>query len=174
MLVALLDLLLLSVLIQERFVPDFVIAIALANPMQSFAAFGDLWFSTRGRALLGPSSYVILDHFGVTGYVAWAMGYLRCSGWCWRGHTGASRAGTWCSAPGLRRAPSIQASVAASSQVASPATVAMVRGAVDEDRGGQEVRCRGLRSVLPSPIRTGRVSTPICVGTAAQRWRPAA
>ena len=25
--------------------------------------------------LLGPSAYVILDHFGEGGYVAWALGY---------------------------------------------------------------------------------------------------
>ena len=73
-LVALLDLLLLSVLIQERFVPDFVIAIALANPMQSFRTASMILFDPQ-LILLGPSSYVILDHFGVTGYVAWAMGY---------------------------------------------------------------------------------------------------
>jgi len=72
--VALLDLLLLSVLIQERFVPDFVIAIALANPMQSFRTASMILFDPQ-LILLGPSSYVILDHFGVTGYVAWAMGY---------------------------------------------------------------------------------------------------
>ena len=73
-LVALLDLLLLSVLIQERFVTDYVIAIALANPLQSFRTASMILFDPQ-LILLGPSSYVILDHFGQAGYVAWAMAY---------------------------------------------------------------------------------------------------
>ncbi len=73
-LVAFLDLLLLSVLIQERFVADYVIAIALANPLQSFRTASMILFDPQ-LILLGPSSYVILDHFGQAGYVAWAMGY---------------------------------------------------------------------------------------------------
>ena len=30
--------------------------------------------------LLGPASYVILDNFGVTGYVLWALGYPTALG----------------------------------------------------------------------------------------------
>ena len=73
-LVALLDLLLLSVLIQGQFLPDFVIGIALANPLQSFRTASMILFDPQ-LILLGPASYVILDHFGVTGYVVWAMIY---------------------------------------------------------------------------------------------------
>lgn len=73
-LVALLDLLLLSVLIRAQFVPDFVIAVALANPLQSFRTASMILFDPQ-LILLGPASYVILDHFGVAGYVAWAMIY---------------------------------------------------------------------------------------------------
>ncbi len=75
LLVALLDLLLLSVLIKAQFVPDFVIAIALANPLQSFRTASMILFDPQ-LILLGPASYVILDNFGgVTGYVAWALAY---------------------------------------------------------------------------------------------------
>lgn len=74
LLVALLDLLLLSVLIQQRVVPDLVIGIALANPLQAFRTASMILFDPQ-LILLGPSSYVILDHFGVQGYVAWAMAY---------------------------------------------------------------------------------------------------
>ncbi|MDV7270920.1 ABC transporter permease subunit [Thioclava sp. A2] len=90
-LVALLDLLLLSILIQGQFLPDFVIGIALANPLQSFRTASMILFDPQ-LILLGPSSYVILDHFGVNGYVIWAtvyptvlgvvmagLGYLRFS-----------------------------------------------------------------------------------------------
>jgi len=73
-LVALLDLLLLSVLIKANIVPDFVIAIALANPLQSFRTASMILFDPQ-LILLGPSSYVILDHFGTVGYVVWAMIY---------------------------------------------------------------------------------------------------
>lgn len=73
-LVALLDLMFLSVLIQGNVAPDLVIGIALANPLQSFRTASMILFDPQ-LILLGPSSYVILDHFGVTGYVAWAMAY---------------------------------------------------------------------------------------------------
>lgn len=74
LLVALLDLLLLSVLIQQRVSSDLVIGIALANPLQAFRTASMILFDPQ-LILLGPSSYVILDNFGVNGYVAWAMGY---------------------------------------------------------------------------------------------------
>ncbi len=73
-LVAFLDLLLLSVLIKARFVPEFVIGIALANPLQSFRTASMILFDPQ-LILLGPASYVILDNFGVKGYVGWAMIY---------------------------------------------------------------------------------------------------
>ena len=79
LLVALLDLLLLSVLIKAQFIPEFVIAIALANPLQSFRTASMILFDPQ-LILLGPASYVILDNFGVTGYVLWALGYPTALG----------------------------------------------------------------------------------------------
>ncbi len=73
-LVALLDLLLLSILIQNQIVPEVVIGIALANPLQAFRTASMILFDPQ-LILLGPASYVILDHFGVGGYVAWALAY---------------------------------------------------------------------------------------------------
>lgn len=73
-LVALLDLLLLSILIQNQIVPEVVIGIALANPLQAFRTASMILFDTQ-LILLGPASYVIIEHFGVGGYVAWAMAY---------------------------------------------------------------------------------------------------
>jgi ABC-2 type transport system permease protein len=73
-LVALLDLLLLAVLIRSRVDPDFVVGIALANPLQTFRTASMILFDPQ-LILLGPASYVILDHFGVKGYVAWALAY---------------------------------------------------------------------------------------------------
>jgi ABC-2 type transport system permease protein len=74
LLVALLDLLLLSVLIQSNLLPDMVIGIALANPLQTFRTASMILFDPQ-LILLGPASYVILDAFGVTGYVVWATVY---------------------------------------------------------------------------------------------------
>ncbi|WP_424943604.1 ABC transporter permease [Aliiroseovarius crassostreae] len=74
MLVALLDLLFLSILIKAQFIPEFVIGIALANPLQSFRTASMILFDPQ-LILLGPASYVILDNFGVNGYVLWALSY---------------------------------------------------------------------------------------------------
>ncbi|NRP13279.1 hypothetical protein XMM379_002640 [Aliiroseovarius sp. xm-m-379] len=79
MLVALLDLLFLSILIKAQFIPEFVIGIALANPLQSFRTASMILFDPQ-LILLGPASYVILDNFGVVGYVLWALSYPTALG----------------------------------------------------------------------------------------------
>lgn len=71
-LVAFLDLVLLSVLIKTQVHPDLVVGIALANPLQSFRTASMILFDPQ-LILLGPASYLILDTFGVNGYVAWAL-----------------------------------------------------------------------------------------------------
>lgn len=71
-LVAFLDLLLLSALIRTQVNPDMVVAIALANPLQSFRTASMILFDPQ-LILLGSASYLILDTFGVAGYVVWAM-----------------------------------------------------------------------------------------------------
>ena len=79
LLVALLDLLLLAVLIQQHFIPEAVIAVALANPLQAFRTASMILFDPQ-LILLGPASYVILDAFGVAGYVVWAVAYPTALG----------------------------------------------------------------------------------------------
>ena len=83
-LVAFLDLILLSVLIKANVDPDAVIAIALANPLQSFRTAAMILFDPQ-LILLGPSSYLILDTFGVTGYVVWAITYPTLLGLAFAG-----------------------------------------------------------------------------------------
>lgn len=68
------DLILLGVLIKEGFPSESVIAVALVNPLQVFRTASMLLFDPQ-LVLLGPSAYVILDHFGETGYIAWALVY---------------------------------------------------------------------------------------------------
>jgi ABC-2 type transport system permease protein len=69
-----LDLILLGVLIQEHLPPETAVAIALANPMQVFRTATMMLFDPQ-LVLLGPTAYVILDAFGQTGYIAYAIVY---------------------------------------------------------------------------------------------------
>lgn len=69
-----LDLILLGVIIKEGLPAESVIAIALANPLQVFRTASMMLFDPQ-LVLLGPSAYVILDHFGRTGYLIWALVY---------------------------------------------------------------------------------------------------
>jgi len=69
-----LDLILLGVLIKQGIPSETVIALALINPLQVFRTAAMLLFDPQ-LVLLGPSAYVILDHFGESGFIAWAMLY---------------------------------------------------------------------------------------------------
>ncbi len=69
-----LDLILLGVMIQEQLPAESAVAIALANPMQVFRTASMMLFDPQ-LVLLGPSAYVILDHFGQVGYIVYAFTY---------------------------------------------------------------------------------------------------
>ncbi len=69
-----LDLILLGLLIRGGLPEDGVIAIALLNPLQVFRTASMMLFDPQ-LVLLGPAAYVILDHFGHTGYLFWALIY---------------------------------------------------------------------------------------------------
>jgi ABC-2 type transport system permease protein len=73
-LILFLDLILLGVLIQEHASPDLVVAISLANPLQVFRTSALLLFDPE-LVLLGPAAFVILDAFGRTGYLVYALAY---------------------------------------------------------------------------------------------------
>jgi ABC-2 type transport system permease protein len=68
------DLILLGMLIKEGLPSESIIAVALVNPLQVFRTASMLLFDPQ-LVLLGPSAYVILDHFGKTGYITWALVY---------------------------------------------------------------------------------------------------
>jgi len=68
------DLILLGVMIRSGLSPEGVIAVALVNPLQVFRTAAMLLFDPQ-LVLLGPSAYVILDHFGRVGFLAWALFY---------------------------------------------------------------------------------------------------
>ena len=69
-----LDLILLGVLIQEHLPAESAVAIALVNPMQVFRTASMMLFDPQ-LVLLGPSAYVIMDNFGQSGYIAYALIY---------------------------------------------------------------------------------------------------
>ena len=69
-----LDLILLGIMIQEHLPAESAVAIALANPMQVFRTASMMLFDPQ-LVLLGPSAYVILDNFGQSGYIAYALAY---------------------------------------------------------------------------------------------------
>lgn len=69
-----LDLILLGIMVREALPPETAVAIALANPMQVFRTATMMLFDTQ-LVMLGPTAYVILDHFGETGYMVYAMAY---------------------------------------------------------------------------------------------------
>lgn len=68
------DLILLGVMIQEQLPPETAVAIALANPLQVFRTATMMLFDPQ-LVLLGPTAYVILDHFTQAGYIAYAVIY---------------------------------------------------------------------------------------------------
>ena len=69
-----LDLILLGVMIQGKVAPEVAVMMALANPLQVFRTAALALFDPQ-LIVLGPSAYVILDLFGVTGYKLFALVY---------------------------------------------------------------------------------------------------
>lgn len=69
-----LDLILLGIMINNGSSAETVILVALANPLQVFRTGAMMLFDPQ-LVLLGPSAWVILDTFGNTGYLIWAVVY---------------------------------------------------------------------------------------------------
>ncbi len=69
-----LDLVLLGVMIRGSLPPEAAVGIALVNPMQVFRTAAMMLFDPQ-LVLLGASAYVILDHFGTTGFIFYALAY---------------------------------------------------------------------------------------------------
>ena len=69
-----LDLILLGVMIQGKVSPEVAVGVALANPLQVFRTAALSLFDPQ-LIVLGPSAFVILDHFGATGYKVFALAY---------------------------------------------------------------------------------------------------
>jgi ABC-2 type transport system permease protein len=74
-----LDLILLGVMIQGKVAPEVAVGIALANPLQVFRTAALALFDPQ-LIVLGPSAYVILDNFGITGFQVYALAYPAAIG----------------------------------------------------------------------------------------------
>ncbi len=87
MLLLFLDLILLGVMVREQLPADFIVTLALINPLQVFRTGAMLLFDPQ-LVLLGPAAYVILDAFGRAGYIAWAFAYPAALGlaFAWLGY----------------------------------------------------------------------------------------
>jgi ABC-2 type transport system permease protein len=66
-------------MIQQQVPPETAVGIALANPMQVFRT-GTMMLFDPQLVLLGPAAYVILDTFGSTGYMIYALIYPAALG----------------------------------------------------------------------------------------------
>jgi ABC-2 type transport system permease protein len=69
-----LDLILLGMVIRAQAPAELVVTLALANPMQVFRTAAMMLFDPQ-LILLGPSAWLILDAFGQTAYLVWALLY---------------------------------------------------------------------------------------------------
>ncbi len=69
-----LDLILLGVMIQGKVAPEVAVLVALVNPLQVFRTAALALFDPQ-LIVLGPSAYVILDTFGISGYGVFALVY---------------------------------------------------------------------------------------------------
>ncbi|MCW8957221.1 MAG: ABC transporter permease [Gammaproteobacteria bacterium] len=73
-LILFLDLILLGVMVQEGLTMEAAVSISLANPLQVFRTAAMMLFDQQ-LVLLGPTAFVILDNFGLNGYLSFAMIY---------------------------------------------------------------------------------------------------
>jgi len=74
------DIIMIGILMQRQFPESLVIGLALVNPVQVFRTGAILLFDPELSAI-GPASYVILDFFGKTGYLIFAVVYPMVLGW---------------------------------------------------------------------------------------------
>lgn len=83
-----LDLILLGLLVQEGVSMEAAVSMSLVNPLQVFRTAAMMLFDSQ-LVLLGPTAFVILDNFGSTGYLWFAMIYPALIG------TACASAGYW-------------------------------------------------------------------------------
>lgn len=78
------DAILIGLMMQHQIIESVIVAIALANPIMVFRTGAVLLFDPELTAI-GPASYVILDHMGHAGFLAFSICYPVVLGWLFSG-----------------------------------------------------------------------------------------
>ncbi|HEY9051756.1 MAG TPA: ABC transporter permease subunit [Gammaproteobacteria bacterium] len=73
-LILFLDLILLGIMVREGLSMEAAVSLSLANPLQVFRTAAMMLFDNQ-LVLLGPTAFVILDHFSTKAYLAFALFY---------------------------------------------------------------------------------------------------
>ncbi|MGK5094703.1 ABC transporter permease subunit [Deltaproteobacteria bacterium TL4] len=74
------DIIMIGVMLQHQIEESLIVGISLLNPLQAFRTATILLFDPQ-LSILGPSSYVILDHLGRVGFLIFAILYPLGIGW---------------------------------------------------------------------------------------------
>ena len=74
------DIVLIGIMIQQRFSEEIIIGIAVLNPLQSFRTAAILLFDPS-LTVMGPAANVILDSIGRFGFLVYALLYPFGLGW---------------------------------------------------------------------------------------------
>ncbi len=74
------DVMLIGVMLQQQLKESVIVAFAMLNPIMVFRAGAVLLFDPELTSM-GPASYVILDHFGYHGFLAFTILYPLSLGW---------------------------------------------------------------------------------------------
>jgi len=78
------DAILIGLMMQHQIIEAVIVAIALLNPIMVFRTGAVLLFDPELTAI-GPAAYVILDHLGYAGFLAFSIGYPVFLGWLFSG-----------------------------------------------------------------------------------------
>lgn len=78
-LVLFLDIVLVGIFLQYQINPEFVVSIALLNPLQDFRVASMALFDPE-LTMLGPTSWFILNLFGKTGFILFSVAYPFITG----------------------------------------------------------------------------------------------
>jgi ABC-2 type transport system permease protein len=74
------DVILIGLMLQQQIRESVIVAISLLNPIMVFRAGAVLLFDPELTSM-GPASYVILDHMGYGGFLAFTILYPLFLGW---------------------------------------------------------------------------------------------
>ena len=78
------DVIMIGLMLQQQIMESVIVAVALLNPVMVFRTGAVLLFDPELTSM-GPASYVILDHMGSSGFLAYTILYPLSLGWLFSG-----------------------------------------------------------------------------------------